>query len=94
VVAQRPLTAEELHQAKQFSYFDPFIKLGYVRSGDAGDEYGVSVQYCNTLLAHGFVKLFPWLQLEAKYSSVIGRDARPWEWKDYVMVSPRLMLNF
>lgn len=85
---------EELHQAKQFSYFDPYVKLGYVRSGDAGDEYGVSVQYCNTLLAHGFIKLFPWLQLEAKYSAVVGRDVRPWEWKDYVMVSPRLMLNF
>lgn len=85
---------EELNQAKQYSYFDPFIKLGYIRSGDAGDEYGVSVQYCNTFLAHGFIKLFPWLQLEAKYSAVIGRDVRPWEWKDYVMVSPRLMLNF
>lgn len=89
-----PGMAEELHQAKQFSYFDPYVKIGYVRSGDAGDEYGVSVQYCNTLLAHGFIKLFPWLQLEAKYSAVVGRDARPWEWKDYVMVSPRLMLNF
>lgn len=87
-------TSEELHQAKQYSYFDPFVKIGYVRSGDAGDEYGVSVQYCNTLLAHGFIKLFPWLQLEAKYSAVVGRDARKWEWKDYVMVSPRLMLNF
>jgi hypothetical protein len=85
---------EELHQAAQYSYFDPFIKLGYVRSGDAGDEYGMSLQYCNTLLAHGFIKLFPWLQLEAKYSAVIGRDARKWEWKDYVMVTPRLMLNF
>jgi hypothetical protein len=85
---------EELHQAKQYSYFDPFVKIGYVRSGDAGDEYGVSLQYCNTLLAEGFIKLFPWLQLEAKYSAVIGRDARKWEWKDYVMVSPRLTLNF
>jgi hypothetical protein len=85
---------EELHQAEQFSYFDPFIKIGYVRSADAGDEYGISVQYCNVLLAHGFIKLFPWLQLEAKYSAVVGRDARPWEWKDYVMVSPRLMFNF
>lgn len=85
---------EELNQAKQFSYFDPYVKIGYIRSGDAGDEYGVSLQYCNTLLAQGFIKLFPWLQLEAKYSAVVGRDVRPWEWKDYVMVTPRLMLNF
>lgn len=85
---------DELFQAKQFKYFDPFIKLGYIRSGDVGDEWGVTVQYSNTLLTHAFIKLFPWLQLEAKYSAVVFRDARPWEWPDYVMVSPRLTLNF
>lgn len=85
---------DELHQAEQFSYFDPFVKIGYIRSAEQGDEYGLSVQYSNTLLTHGFIKLFPWLQLEAKYSAVVGRDVRPWEWPDYVMISPKIMLNF
>jgi hypothetical protein len=78
----------------RLDYFDPFVKLGYVHSSDAGDEYGVSVQYSNELLTDGWVKLFPWLQLEVKYATVIGRDPEPWEWKDYVMVSPKLTLNF
>jgi len=77
-----------------FNYFDPLIKVGYVHTGDAGDEYGMSLQYCNTLLADGFVKLFPWLQLEVKYAAVVGRDPEKWEWKDYVMVSPKIIFNF
>jgi hypothetical protein len=84
----------EVNVAKKYQFFDPLIKLGYVHTGDQGDEYGISVQYCNTLLADAFVKLFPWLQLEAKYSTVVGRDARKWEWKDYVMVSPKIIFNF
>jgi hypothetical protein len=75
-------------------YWEPFIKLGYVHSADAGDEYGVSVQYSNELLTDAWVKLFTWLQLEVKYASVVFRDPKPWEWKDYVMVSPKLTLNF
>lgn len=75
-------------------YWEPFVKLGYVHSADAGDEYGVSVQYSNELLTDAWVKLFPWLQLEVKYASVVFRDPKPWEWKDYVMVSPKLTLNF
>jgi len=78
----------------RLNYFDPFVKLGYVHTGESGDEYGVSVQYCNTLLTDAWVNLFSWLQLEAKYSTVIGRDPQPWEWKDYVMVSPKIILNF
>jgi len=76
------------------NFFDPFVKLGYIHTGQSGDEYGVSVQYCNTLLTDAWVKLFSWLELEAKYSTVIGRDPYPWEWKDYVMVSPKIILNF
>lgn len=76
------------------NFFDPFVKLGYVHTGESGDEYGISVQYCNTLLTDAWVNLFSWLQLEAKYSTVIGRDPEPWEWKDYVMVSPKIVLNF
>ncbi len=76
------------------NYFDPFLKLGYVHSSESGDEYGVSVQYSNELLTDAWVKLFPWLQIEMKYATVIGRDPEKWEWKDYVMVSPKLTLNF
>ncbi|HEY3874613.1 MAG TPA: hypothetical protein VGM92_04000 [Candidatus Kapabacteria bacterium] len=76
------------------NFFDPFIKLGYIRTGESGDEYGISVQYSNELLTDAWVQLFSWLQLEAKYSTVIGRDPYPWEWKDYVMVSPKIILNF
>ncbi len=87
-------TTQDVNAVASFSFFDPLIKIGYVHSGDAGDEYGLSLQYCNTLLADGFVKLFPWLQLEVKYASVVGRDPQKWEWKDYVMVSPRIIFNF
>jgi hypothetical protein len=52
------------------------------------------VQYSNELLTDAWVKLFTWLQLEVKYASVVFRDPKPWEWRDYVMVSPRLTLNF
>ncbi len=76
------------------NFFDPFVKLGYVHTGESGDDYGLSVQYSNVLLSDGWVKLFSWLELEAKYATVIGRDPYPWEWKDYVMVSPKLILNF
>jgi hypothetical protein len=85
---------QDVNAEATFSYFDPLIKVGYVHTGDAGDEYGLSLQYCNTLLADGFVKLFPWLQLEVKYSTIVGRDPEKWEWKDYVMVSPKIIFNF
>ncbi|HWF43435.1 MAG TPA: hypothetical protein VG537_02225 [Candidatus Kapabacteria bacterium] len=78
----------------RMSFFDPFVKLGYIHAGESGDDYGISVQYSNTLLTDGWVKLFPWLQLEAKYAAVVFRDPQKWEWKDYVIVSPKLTLNF
>ncbi|MDP4200916.1 MAG: hypothetical protein Q8922_11675 [Bacteroidota bacterium] len=84
----------DLNIVDRKDFWEPFIKLGYVHSSDAGDEYGVSVQYSNELLTDAWVKLFSWLQIEAKYATVIGRDPYPWEWKDYVMVSPKLTLNF
>lgn len=85
---------QELNLVKRTSYFDPLVKVGYVHNSETGDDYGVSVQYCNTLLTDAWVKLFPWLQLEAKYATVVGRDPQKWEWKDYVIVSPKLTLNF
>ena len=88
------LTQQDLAFDPRQNFFDPFIKLGYVHTGESGDDYGVSVQYCNTLLTDAWVKLFSWFELEAKYSTVVGRDPYPWEWKDYVMVSPKIILNF
>jgi hypothetical protein len=79
---------------KTYSYFDPLVKVGYVYSNNSGDQWGMSLQYCNTLFAYGFIRLFSWLDLEAKYSVVVGRDPRKWEWSDFVIVSPVLHLNF
>ena len=78
----------------RLNFIDPFIKLGYVHTAETGDQWGVSVQYSNELLTDAWVQLFSWFQLEAKYATVIGRDPYPWEWKDYVMVSPKIILNF
>jgi hypothetical protein len=76
------------------NFFDPLVKIGYVHTGTSGDEYGLSIQYSNTLLSDAWVRIFSWLELEAKYSTVIGRDPYSWEWKDYVMISPKIILNF
>ncbi len=83
-----------LQLTSDLSYFDPLIKIGYIHTGSSGQEYGLSVQYSNTLLTDAWVQLFSWLQIEAKYSTIIGRNPYPWEYKDYVMVSPKLILNF
>lgn len=88
------LPNEELNLVERKNFIDPFIKLGYIHPSESGDDWALSLQYCNTLLADAWVKLFPWLQIEAKYSTVVFRDPYPWEWKDYVMVSPKLTLNF
>lgn len=88
------LPNEELDLAERKTFIDPFVKLGYIHNSESGDDWGVSLQYCNTLLSDAWVKLFPWLQIEAKYSTVVFRDPYKWEWKDYVMVSPKLTLNF
>ena len=84
----------ELQFPKTYNYFDPLIKVGYIHKDNAGEAWGVSVQYCNTLLADGFVRIFNWLNLEAKYSTILSRDARKWEWDNFVIISPVLKLNF
>jgi hypothetical protein len=84
----------ELQFPKTYNYFDPLIKVGYVHKDNSGEAWGVSVQYCNTLLADGFVRIFNWLNLEAKYSTILSRDARKWEWDNFVIISPVLKLNF
>jgi hypothetical protein len=87
-------TYDDIITAKTYSYFDPLVKVGYVHSDNAGDDWGVSLQYCNTMMAEGFVRVFTWLDLQAKYSFITGRDPRKWEWSDFVIVSPVLKLNF
>jgi hypothetical protein len=77
-----------------FTFFDPFVKIGYIHTGTSGEDYGLSVQYSNTLLTDVWIKLFSWFEIEAKYSTIIGRDPHVWEYKDYVIVSPKLILNF
>ena len=84
----------DLNLVARQNYFDPFVKIGYIHTGTSGEEYGLSAQYSNTLLADVWIKLFSWFEIEAKYSTVIGRDPYTLEYKDYVMVSPKLILNF
>ncbi len=80
--------------AKSFDQFDPLAKIGYRHGGSDGYDWGLSLQYCNQLMADGFLQIFSWLDLEAKYASVVGRDPKKWEWSDFFMISPVLHLNF
>jgi hypothetical protein len=73
---------------------DPFIKVGFNHIADGGYDYGVSFQYCNELLADGYVRIFTWLNLEIKYAAVVFRDPKKWEWTDFFIVTPVLKLNF
>lgn len=84
----------EITNAKDYQYFDPMAKIGYIYTDQAGDSWGLSLQYSNTLLAEGFVRIFSWLHLTAKYSAIVGRDPRKWEQNDFVIVSPALKINF
>lgn len=81
-------------QAKTIDRFDPVIKLGYDHGSSDGNDWGVSFQYSNELLADGYIAIFSWLDLEAKYASIVGRNPEKWEWTDFVMISPVLHLNF
>jgi hypothetical protein len=83
-----------LVDAGNFSYFDPMIKIGYNHQGEGGYDYGIYVQYCNELLADGFVRIFSWLNLEVKYAAVVFRDPHKWEWTDFFIITPTLKLNF
>jgi hypothetical protein len=84
----------EIINPKDYEYVDPLAKIGYIYTDQAGDSWGLSVQYCNTLLAEGFIRIFNWLHLTAKYSAIVGRDPRKWEQNDFVIISPVLKLNF
>jgi hypothetical protein len=84
----------EIVNQKDYEFFDPLAKIGYIYTDQAGDMWGLSLQYCNTVMFEGFVRIFNWLHLTAKYSAVAGRDVRKWEHNDFVIVSPVLKLNF
>lgn len=83
-----------LHSAGNFSQFDPLIKIGFNHISEGGYDYGVSLQYCNELLADGFVRIFTWLNLEVKYAAVVFRDPKKWEQTDFFIITPVLKLNF
>ena len=51
-------------------------------------------QYCNELLADGYVRIFTWLNLELKYAAVVFRDPKKWELTDFFIITPVLKLNF
>ena len=85
---------QDLFNYDRINIFDPYIKLGYIHPSESGDDFGLSVQYSNTLLTDAWVRLFSWLEIEAKYATVVGRDPYAYEWKDYVVVSPKLIFNF
>ncbi|HYM20728.1 MAG TPA: hypothetical protein VEW28_06970 [Candidatus Kapabacteria bacterium] len=80
--------------ARTIDRFDPVVKIGYDHGGAEGHDWGVSLQYSNELMADGYIEIFSWLDLEAKYASIVGRDPEKWEWSDFVMISPVLHLNF
>lgn len=80
--------------AGSFSQFDPLLKVGFNHNAEGGYDYGVSLQYCNELLADGFVRIFSWLNLEVKYAAVVFRDPKKWEVTDFFIVTPVLKLNF
>ena len=83
-----------LHDAGSFSQFDPLIKIGFNHQSEGGYDYGVSLQYCNELLADGYVRIFTWLNLELKYAAVVFRDPKKWELTDFFIITPVLKLNF
>ncbi len=83
-----------LHDAGSLTQFDPLIKIGFNHPAEGGYDYGVSLQYCNELLADGYVRIFTWLNLELKYAAVVFRDPKKWELTDFFIISPVLKLNF
>ena len=90
----QPSTNVDLVNAGSFNQFDPLIKIGFNHNAEGGYDYGVSLQYCNELLADGYVRIFTWLNLELKYAAVVFRDPKKWELTDFFIITPVLKLNF
>ncbi len=57
--------------------------------------FGVALQYANQMLyARAYIPLVgEWLYLEGKYSTPLRSEPRPWEIKNFFMVSPVLRLT-
>lgn len=70
-----------------------YLKLEYRNQKDF--PFGMSIQYSNQiLLGSAYVPLFgEWLYLEGKYSTPLTREARPFELKNFFMISPVLRLT-
>lgn len=72
-----------------------YAKIEYRNQSDF--PFGVGLQYSNQMLmARGYLPLFgQWLYLEGKYSTSMrsADNLRPWELKNFFMVSPVLRLN-
>ena len=90
----QPGTNTDLVDAGNFSQFDPLVKIGFNHIAEGGYDYGMSLQYCNELLADGFVRIFTWLNLEVKYAAVVFRSPQKWEQTDFFIITPVLKLNF
>ena len=72
---------------------DLYAKLFYNHEGVT--NYSIAAQYFNeSVMVTGALKIFSWLGLEVKYSRLVGRDPDPWEYRDYVTVSPRFSFSF
>lgn len=70
-----------------------YLKLEYRNQKDF--PFGMSIQYSNQiLLGAAYVPLFgEWLYLEGKYATPLTREARPFELKNFFMISPVLRLT-
>jgi|GEM_PF-2182478 len=70
-----------------------YAKLEYLNQ--SGYPFGLSAQLANsTMLVSGFLPVFPnWLFLEAKFSTPVFRDRRPWEQQPFVTISPVIRIS-
>jgi hypothetical protein len=86
--------AENLMTYKPNEFTDwLYLKLEYRNQKDF--PFGMSVQYSNQIfLGTAYVPIFgEWLYLEGKYSTPLTREARPYELKNFFMISPVLRLT-
>jgi len=84
---------ESLKKLSKTTISDLYAKLTYAHEGIT--DYTISAQYFNqSLMLSGILKVFSWLGLEVKYARVVGRDPDPYEYRDYVTVSPRFSFSF
>jgi len=83
----------KVRKAGHFDRLDFYSNMSYRHLGRV--EYGLTLQYFDfTLLGSAYLRLFDWLSLEAKYASIIIRDARPWEHRNLLAISPKLAFTF